>query len=172
MEFHFSSPLEAANSKIFKWQLRVPAAVTAAFLASPSKTRVVCILNGEDPHQGALTPIGNGVYVIKVNQGRIKKLGLVEGRKVAVALYPDDSKYGLPMPEEMAALLAEDKEGDRIFHALPAGKLRTMLYVVGQGHNSDNRLWRAVKIIEHLKNNQGKINYKQLHAELREDKLG
>lgn len=171
MEFRFETLLEAANSKLFNWQLRIPAAATTAFLALPTRKRVVCVLNGEDPHQCALTPIGDGVYVIKVKQGRVKKLGLAEGKKVQVELYPDDSKYGLPMPEEMAALLSEDTGGDRLFHALPAGKLRTMLYVIGQGNNSDNRLWRAVQIIEHLKKNSGKINYKQLAIDLRVDKL-
>lgn len=167
MKFHFSAPLEAAKTKIFKWQLRVPAEVTAAFLASPTKRRVVCALNGEELHQCALTPIGDGVYVIKVNQGRIKKLSLELGKDVRVDLFPDDSKYGLPMPEEMAAVLAEDKEGDQLFHALTPGKLRTLLYIVGQGHDSDNKLWRAVQILEHLKARSGKIDYKALNQDLR-----
>ena len=167
MKFQFSTPLEAASSKLFNWQLRVPADITAAFLASPTKTRVVCVLNGQDPHQCALTPIGGGVYVIKVNQGRIKKLALEEGRKVVAELFPDDSKYGLPMPEEMAAVLAEDPEGDEIFHALTPGKLRTMLYVVSQGVDSDDRIWRAVQIIEHLKKRAGKIDFKALYQDLR-----
>ena len=167
MKFQFSASLEAAKTKLFNWQLRVPADVTAAFLASPTKRRVVCVLNGQDPHQCALTPIGQGVYVIKVNQGRIKKLALAEGQDVELELFPDDSKYGLPMPEEMAAALAEDQEGDRLFHALTAGKLRTLLYIVGQGTNSNNRLWRAVQILEHLKLRAGKINYKELNQDLR-----
>lgn len=167
MNFQFSTPLEAANSKLFNWQLRVPADVTATFLASPTKTRVVCVLNGQDPHQCALTPIGDGVYVIKVNQGRIKKLALAEGKNVVTELFPDDSKYGLPMPEEMAAVLAEDPEGDKIFHALTPGKLRTMLYVVSQGIDSDDRIWRAVQIIEHLKKRAGKIDFKALYHDLR-----
>lgn len=167
MKFQFSTPLEAASSKLFNWQLRVPAEVTAAFLASPTKKRVVCVLNGQDPHQCALTPIGGGVYVIKVNQGRIKKLALAEGENVVTELFPDDSKYGLPMPEEMAAVLAEDPEGDEIFHALTPGKLRTMLYVVSQGVDSDDRIWRAVQIIEHLKKRAGKIDFKALYHDLR-----
>lgn len=167
MKFHFSSRLEAAQSKLFNWQLRVPAEVTAAFLASPTKRRVVCVLNGQDPHQCALTPIGDGVYVIKVNQGRIKKLDLAEGQTVALDLFPDDSKYGLPMPEDFAAVLAEDEEGNRLLHALPAGKIRTLLYIVGQGNTSDNRLWRAVQILEHLKLRAGKLDYRELHHDLR-----
>lgn len=167
MKFQFSSPLEAANSKLFNWQLRVPPEVTAAFLASPTQRRVVCVLNGQEPHQCALTPIGAGVYVIKVNQGRIKKLGLQEGGAVVTELFPDDSKYGLPMPDEMAAVLEEDTEGDKLFHALPAGKLRTLLYVVSQGIDSDDRLWRSVQILEHLKRRAGKIDYKALHQDIR-----
>lgn len=163
MKFQFSAPLEAAKTKLFNWQLRVPAEVTSAFLASPTKRRVVCVLNGEDPHQCALTPIGDGVYVIKVNQKRIKKLDLAEGKEVNLELFPDDSKYGLPMPEEMAAVLAEDPEGDKLFHALTPGKLRTLLYIVGQGPTSDDKIWRAVQILEHLKARSGKINYKELH---------
>lgn len=162
MKFQFSAPLEAASSKLFNWQVRVPADVTAAFLASPTKKRVVCVLNGQDPHQCALTPIGGGVYVIKVNQGRIKKLALEEGKTILTELFPDDSKYGLPMPEEMAAVLAEDPEGDKIFHTLSAGKLRTMLYVVSQGTDSDDRIWRAVQVIEHIKKRNGKIDFKAL----------
>jgi hypothetical protein len=167
MKFQFSSPLEAASSKLFNWQLRVPEEVTAAFLASPTKRRVVCVLNTKDPYQCALTPIGNGVYVIVVNQGRIKKLALAEGQAVQVELFPDDSKYGLPMPEEMAAALEEDKTGNQLFHALTAGKIRTLLYIVSQGHNSDNRLWRAVQILEHLKVQNGKVNYRALNQDLR-----
>lgn len=163
MKFQFSAPLEAASSKLFNWQVRVPADVTAAFLASPTKKRVVCVLNGQDPHQCALTPIGGGVYVIKVNQGRIKKLALEEGKTIVTELFPDDSKYGLPMPEEMAAVLAEDPEGDKVFHSLSPGKLRTMLYVVSQGTDSDDRIWRAVQVIEHIKKRKGKIDFKALH---------
>lgn len=172
MEARFDTPLEAAKSKLFNWQLRVPAADTAALLASPSKRRVVCVLNGEEAHQCSLTPIGDGVYVIKVNQGRVKKLALTEGQNVQVQLYPDDSKYGLPMPEEFAAVLAEDTEGNNLLHALPMGKLRTLLYIVGQGNDSDNRIWRSVQILEHLKRNNGKINYKKLHYEDLREGLG
>lgn len=165
MKFQFSTPLEAARTKLFNWQLRVPADVIAAFLASPTQRRVVCVLNGQEPHQCGLTPIGEGVYVIKVNQARIKQLKLEEGKNVVVELFPDDSKYGLPMPEEMAAVLAEDQEGNKWLHALPPGKLRTLLYIVNQGKDSDDRLWRAVQILEHLKRSGGKLDYQVLHYE-------
>ncbi|MEZ4985934.1 MAG: DUF1905 domain-containing protein [Saprospiraceae bacterium] len=162
----FSTPLQASSSKLFNWQLVVPADITALFLKSPTKTRVVCVLNGEDPHQCALTPIGSGVYVIKVNQERIKKLRLQEGKVVTVELFPDDSRYGLPMPAEMQAVLDQDEDGNRIFHALSPGKLRTMLYIAGSGKNSDDRIRLAVAIIEHLKARNGKIDFKALYYDI------
>ena len=166
MEHSFSAPLERSSSKLFNWQLRVPADVTAALLASETGRRVVCSLNQSEPYQCALTPIGSGVYVLTVNQGRIKKLKLEEGKAVGIELFPDDSKYGLPMAEELAELLHQDEEGNTLFHALSSGKLRTLLYIVNQGKNSDHRLERAVVVIEHLKMNGGKVNYKRLHADL------
>ena len=71
------------------------------------------------------------------------------------------------MPEELAAVLADDPEGDKIFHALTAGKLRTMLYVISQGIDSDDRIWRAVQVIEHIKKRAGKIDFKALYQDLR-----
>lgn len=167
MHQQFSTPLENSTSKLFNWQLRVPADITADFLAQPTKRRVVCALNGQDPHQCSLTPIGQGVYVIKVNQKRIKQLSLEIGKKVVVELFPDDSKYGLPMPTEMEELLAIDEEGNKLLHALPAGKLRTLLYIAGQGKNEEDRLFRSVTILEHLKARAGKIDYKVLNMEVR-----
>ena len=167
MKHQFNAPLEASSSKIFNWQLRVPADTTAFFLALPTKRRVVCVLNGQDPQQCSLTPIGQGVYIIKVNQKRIKQLALEKGKKVSIELFPDDSKYGLPMPSEMQEVLDHDEEGNKLFHALPAGKLRTLLYIVGEGKNEDKRIFRAVTILEHLKNRRGEIDYKVLNEDVR-----
>jgi uncharacterized protein YdeI (YjbR/CyaY-like superfamily) len=72
------------------------------------------------------------------------------------------------MPPELAELLAQDDEGDRLFHALTPGKIRTLLYMVGQPKNSELRLHRALVVVEHLKQHQGKIDYKQLNLSLRE----
>lgn len=167
MSHIFTGTFEAANSKLFNWQIRVPADITTTLLASSGKRRVVCALDGQDPHQCALTPIGQGLYVIKVNAKRKKQLGLTPGDKIQVDLYPDDSEYGLPMPEELAAVMQEDPEGHTAMHSLTMGKLRTLLYIVSQGITSDRRLQRAVLIVEHVKQ-RGKIDYRALHTEIQE----
>ena len=72
------------------------------------------------------------------------------------------------MTEELAELLAQDEEGNRLLHALTPGKIRTLLYIVGQPKTSDTRLHRALVVVEHLKANKGKIDYKQLNVSVRE----
>ena len=111
--------------------------------------------------------MGNATYVISVNRNLLKALRLSVGQKVTVGLRKDESQYGLPMPEEFAELLRQDKEGDRLIHALTPGKLRTLLYIAGRGKDADKRIERSIIIVKHLKENAGKINYRQLGEMLR-----
>ena len=71
------------------------------------------------------------------------------------------------MPEEFAELLRQDKLGGRLFHALTAGRQRTLLYIIGQKKNPDSRLECGIIILEHLKINKGTIQYKNLNESLR-----
>jgi uncharacterized protein YdeI (YjbR/CyaY-like superfamily) len=102
-----------------------------------------------------------------VNKKIRDQLGLKPGSPAQVSLRKDESEYGLPMPEELAEVLAQDEEGNRLFHALTPGKLRTLLYIVGHVKNTDARIGRAFIIVEHLKANNGKIKYRQLNEELK-----
>jgi uncharacterized protein YdeI (YjbR/CyaY-like superfamily) len=86
---------------------------------------------------------------------------------VDVSLRKDRSKYGLPMPEELQEVLRQDKEGERLFHALTAGKRRTLLHIVGSSRGTDRRIASALVIIRHLKINNGRINYRQLSQQLK-----
>ena len=68
------------------------------------------------------------------------------------------------MPEELRELFRQDKEGNKLFHALTRGKQRTLLYIIGNGKSPEKRAIRSIAIINHLKANKGKINYKQLNV--------
>lgn len=163
---HFTSTLEESTNKLWGCHFGVPDVVARVFTDGGSR-RVVCTLNEKKEYQCALLPRGDGTFLITVNKQTQKQLGLKPGSKVSVSLRKDDSEYGLPMPEELAELLAQDEEGNRLFHALTPGKLRTLLYIVGQPKNSDARIARAIAIVEHLKKNGGKINYRQLNEEMK-----
>lgn len=128
--------------------------------------RVVCSINGGEGFQCALLPWGELFYII-VNKKKRESLGIVAGDTVQIRLVKDESKYGLPMPEEFAEVLRQDPEGDRLFHGLTAGKQRSILYQLSKPKDIDVRIHQALLIVEHLKENEGKIIDKKLYEELK-----
>lgn len=154
------------DSNLWKHHIEVPCQVARQLLDSTGR-RVVCTLNGKVQFSCALMPAGDDRWFINVNQTIRRKAGVRQGQHVQVELKPDDSRYGLPMPEELEELLAQDAEGHRLFHALSPGKQRNLLYIVGSAKRPETRLRRAVICIEHLKHMLGKIDFKLLNESLR-----
>jgi len=165
---HFSPTLEISTNKLWGAHFVVPDFVYNA-LAEEDR-RVICVLNEAIEYQCAMLPRGDGTYLITVNKKIRDQLKLKEGSRFNVSLSKDTSKYGLPMPEEFAEVLAQDVEGDNLFHALTAGKIRTLLYIAGNVKSSDKRIERALAIVEHLKINGGKIDFKTLYLRIAEGK--
>jgi len=163
----FSAILEKSDSPLWGHYISVPDAVAQVFISEGTK-RVVCTLGNTLEFQCALMPKGDGTYFININKKRQEETGLKPGMSIQVALKKDDSKYGLPMPEELAELLKMDEEGNRLFYALMPGRQRNLLYIAGQPKTSDARIKRAIVCMEHLKANDGKIDFKRLNEELRE----
>lgn len=128
--------------------------------------RVVCTINGGESFQCALLPWGELFYII-VNKKKRDALGIIAGNTVDVQLEKDESKYGLPMPEEFREVLNQDPDGDRMFHGLTAGKQRSILYQLSKPKDIDVRIHQALLIVDHLKENGGKIIDKILYEELK-----
>ena len=144
----------------------VKAKIGEKFEKKDGSRRVVCTINGTETFQCALLP-SDGDFVIVVNKIKRDKLGIVDGDKIAVELKIDDSKYGLPMPAELREVLKQDRDGNKLFHSLTAGKQRSILYFVGKVKDVDKRIHTALIFIEHLKKNDGKVVHHQLQAELK-----
>lgn len=164
---HFTSTIEISTNKLWGAHFGVPALIARVFEPQDGSRRVVCVLNESVEYQCALLPKGDGSFLITVNKKIRDTLGLKAGSPVRVSLRKDESAYGLPMPEELAELLQQDEDGNRLFQALTPGKQRTLLYIIGSVKQSDKRLARSLAIVEHLKANGGKINYRLLNEDLR-----
>ncbi len=162
----FTGQLELSTNKLWGAHFVVPDFVAQVFVNNDAR-RVVCLLNEKIEYQCALLPKGDGSFLITVNKKIRDSLGLKAGSPLRISLRKDDSEYGLPMPEELAEVLAQDDEWIRLLHALSPGKIRTLLYIVAQVKDPDKRVARALAIVEHLKKNGGKINYRQLNEEMR-----
>jgi len=128
--------------------------------------RVMCSINGDEAFHCALLPWGEQFYII-VNKKKRDSLGIVAGDDVQVVLEKDTSKYGLPMPPEIKEVLRQDPEGDRLFHALTPGKQRSMLYWLSRTKDIDRRIHETLIFVEHLKNNDGKVDGKKLQQEMK-----
>lgn len=163
----FTSILERSDNRLWGAHFRVPGRIVKRLVEGKSR-RVVCTLNGSQPHQCALLPHGGGSFVITVNKKLRDALGLAFGTEVRVRLERDKSEYGLPLPEELHELLQQDPEGKKLFLSLTPGRKRTLLYIIGSVKSQPKRVERAVVILTHLKANGGKINYKQLYALLKD----
>ena len=161
----FHAILERSANKLWGAHLGVPAKVVVR-LSSEDHRRVICRLDGGEEYQCAMLPHGNGTFVITVNKTRRERLGCAFGADVRVELRKDESTYGLPMPEELAELLRQEKKGNAIFHALTKGKQRVLLYIIGSAKDPDQRIIRSVAIVRHLIAQNGKINHKLLSQEL------
>ena len=154
----FKTKIRDFESPLWGLHILIPDEISTFFLEKYSN-RLVCSLNDVVTFQGALMSDGNGSYFINTNKENRKKVNAKVGDEVNVKLTPDESKYGLPMPEELQELLNQDIEGDQVFHSLTPGRIRSLLHIIGKPKGSDTRLKKAIVVIEYLKTNNGKLDY-------------
>lgn len=162
----FTATLENFNTRLWSYHIKVPPHVVKHFSDYNDK-RVVCTLNHEVEIQCAIMPAGDDVWFINLNKKVRDQLKLREGSRVHAVLVKDDSEYGLPFPDELGAWLEQDPEGKILFDKLTPGRKRNLIYGVSQVKDSELRIHRSMIMINHLKSNNGKIDFKKLTAELK-----
>ena len=165
----FTSVLERSDNRLWGCHLRVPDRI-AEKLTEGEERRVICRLNDLVEFPCGLLHRGPRTYLVTVNKKLRERLELTFGMKVDVQLRRDDSRYGLPMPEEFKVLLDQDRKGSSLFHALIPGKQRTLLYIIGSVKNPDKRIARGLAVVSHLKSNGGQIDYRKLNALIRQSR--
>ena len=146
--------------------LTVPREKVAAFGFKGNLRRVICTLNGLETFQCSLFP-NKGDYLITLNKKLRDRFGLEVVDTVTVELEKDESKYGMPMPEEFAEVLRQDPEGERLFNALSPGNQRLMLKLIVFVKGIDKRIARALTGIELLKRSDGKFDYNAQHLAMK-----
>ena len=162
----FKSTLQKLDT-LYSYHIGVSTAIAEKYITPQSDRRVICTLNNSLSFQCALMHMGDGSYFISVNKKIRDKLKLTPGTEVSVHLEKDESEYGLSMPEEFMETLNKDEEGSQIFHSITPGKQRTLIYIAGSVKDTQKRINRAIAIVTHLKNTNGKINFKQLYEAMK-----
>ncbi len=162
----FTAKLENFNTRLWSYHVKVPHDIARHFLDMGDK-RVVCTLNGDLTLQCAIMSAGDGVYFINLNKQVRDAIGLKEGQKVRVQLVKDTSEFGMPFPEELEEVMAQDPIGKEWFYKLTPGKQRNLIHLVNSVKSTDLRIDRSMVVIEHLKRHEGKIDFRQLNQDLR-----
>ena len=130
--------------------LEVPKKVIQS-LGGKLSIRLICTINQKITFQCGLVALGEGKGYITLTKKRMKELGVTEGSKIKVVLKQDASKFGMPMPKELEAVLEQDDEGRLRFEKLTPGKQRYILHYVGTAKDSEIRIERALLLIGNLK---------------------
>lgn len=154
MRHRFYAPLVARHMGEARFEIVVVPPGIYDSLTADGSDRVLARYNDDPggPVQTRLLSLGDGAghYVLLPGPLR-KRLGVREGDEVAVTLERDASKYGLPMPPELAELLAQDPVADGLFHGLTPGRQRRILHVAGSPKTEATRLRKAVGCVEYLR---------------------
>jgi hypothetical protein len=158
-------PLEASESASGWQYITVPHEAGERFPRNGGSRRVICTINGAETFPCALMPY-EGAFTIVINKARRKALAITPGDILDVEITADDSKYGMPMPEELDEVLNQDPDGRKLFDALKPGQRRSMMYYIGKLKDIDRRIHCALILIDHIKRNDGKIEQKGLYKEL------
>ena len=66
------------------------------------------------------------------------------------------------MPIELQELLYQDPEGSNYFESLTPGRKRNLIHIVSVVKNTNSRLNKALAIVHHLKEFEGKLDFKIL----------
>lgn len=128
--------------------------------------RVKCTLNNVITVSRAMAPKGNFHYIL-LNKEILKEAKIIVGEDIIVELQPDESKYGMPISEEMEEVLYNDPDGSILFHKLTPGAQRTLIHVINRFKSSNLKIERSFMILEHLKKTKGKIDFEILKEDFK-----
>jgi len=162
----FKASILEFDNNLWSYYLAIPKEVGNPFIEGDNR-RVKCFINNLDPLRSALMPKGD-VFSIYLKKEFLKQHGISPDEKVNVRLEKDYSEYGFLVPESFEILLDQDEEGRKFFKSLSMGKQRSLIYLVTKVKNIDSQLAKGLAIMHHLKEANGKLDFKRLNALIKE----
>lgn len=164
--FQITSTLVKNDAHLYPLQFYISKKIVDT-IKSKNIKRLQVRINSNEAIDSSLISGGDQQYFIKINKGQMKKFSLSIGDEASLEIIPDESKYGMPLPEEFAAIWEIDEEAKTLFHLLTPGKQRNLIYIVNKVKSLDIRARKANIIMEHLKINNGKLDFKVLNESLK-----
>lgn len=144
----------------------IPTDLVEAYLKTTTTKRVKCTLNNSLTIDRAIS-LKDTMYYILINQPILKTLGVSFGDTIEVQLIADASKYGVEITDEMTEVLYQDPEGRTLFHKLTPGKQRSLILLINKIKSTQLRIEKSFVILEHLKKQNGKLDFEQLNEDFK-----
>ncbi len=163
----FESKLELFGDDLWGLHFKVDDEIAQKLIRGKNR-RVLCSINGSHPYHAAIMHLKPGIKFVNVNKPFAKKNGIWISDKIQVELTPDNSKYGMEMPEEFQETLNQDPIAFEYFEKLTPGKQRNLIYFVGNVKSSEIKVRRAWVVTDHLVSHKGVVDFKDLNRELKE----
>lgn len=148
-------------SKVYRLHFPVVKTIAKHFIDGDNR-RVKCSIGGEEVIRSGLIPFRDYWYIL-CNQSMQKRLNLNVGESVELEIVKDDSEYGMEMPEELQVMLDQEPQASDYFEQLTPGKQRNLIYLVSQVKNMNSRINKSLAIVAHLKESNGKLDFKRLN---------
>lgn len=165
--FNFSAPLEKHDSSLGWFYIVFIPDICIKEMGTDKSPRVKVIFNKKVEAHISVKSKGEDRYLV-LNSSLRKKLGLQLGEIVDIEVEKENSKYGMPMPEELAVMLEQDEMANQYFHQLTPGKQRSLIYLVSSLKSTDARIRKALGVSEHLIESKGELDYKLLNEKFKE----
>jgi len=164
----FNTAVNRFDDNALSWEhhLVIPEKIFSTLVQEAKDKRVICIINKIHKFHCAMLPKTSFHYIL-LSRELCKKANLHLNDDVEVELYPDHSKYGMTISEEMEEVLYSDPEGSWWFHLLTPGKQRSLIHLVNKYKSRQLKIDKSFVILQHLKNNKGILDFKGLNEDFK-----
>lgn len=141
----FNSTLENWEKGMDYCAIPVPAKITEA-LGTHAAVLVMASINGCEPFQVSLFPVGGGKHYIRVRKKVREQAGIKEGDKVIVQITVQD-RADLDLPDDLVKALKAEEALEE-FNALTPGKKNYEVRKINNASKPETRKKRINEAIE------------------------
>lgn len=161
-EISFNATISDFDNDLWGLYIELPPEATDIILARESR-RILCQLDNKRIIHTAPISSGKGWWFILINQELAKSIGKFRNDQVQVTITPDESEFGMDLPEEFSVMMDQDEDARNYFEKLTPGKQRNLIYIVSKVKSTDSRIKKALAICHHLKESKGQLDFKKLN---------
>ena len=166
----FTSIINRFDETYMTLHLVIPNEVYSEMILLAPDKRIVCTINNEFTfHCAMLSKVT--FYFVLLNKEICKKYNYRENNEVQVEIIPDKSKYGMPISEELEAVLHSDPEGEKWFEKLSDGKKRSLIFLTNKTKNSQLKIEKCMVVLKHLKRHNGNLDIELLNEDFKKHNI-